>query len=300
MLRRLSEDARYRNTFLSLAGLALAMLSTLAWFGRSYYPLPSELRVDHPDHAILRASGGLGHFYGMLGAALIVLNLAYFLRKKLRFLQGRGTLRGWLVVHIATGLAGPGFVLFHSAFRVRNEVAGLAAIALAVLVVSGALGRYFYGALPHRPTGEEQDEAEARQTLVMFRSKLAQEVGGDAEAAPLLAKLRSGFAEIAPMGPLQALLRIPAILAAKRRDDRLLRAVEAELAQKPRETSQLESLAKMCRDILNGERQVAIRVAFHDLFSWWRAFHRAFAMVVIATMIVHVSVAVYYGYSWLL
>ncbi len=178
----------------------LAILASMAWHGWDYYRLDPAERFDHESHASLRASGFLGHGYGIAGTLLILANLLYFVRKHAGFLRGRGSLRAWMEVHVFAGLAGSGMIVFHSTFQARNHVAQAAAWSLSVLVVTGLVGRYVYALLPRSEAGDEATGAPER--------------------------LRS-------------------------------------------------------------------------FFVIWRALHRAFAIVMVLAMLVHVTVALYYGYSWL-
>jgi len=149
----------YRLGAIAMAVLGVGLALSMWWTGKAYYGIAPDDRFEHDSHSKLRAAGTIGHMYGIIGTVLILMNLLYFVRKKAKFMRGRGSLRAWMEVHVFAGLAGSTMIVFHSAFQVRNQVAELASISLAVLVVTGVLGRYMYGLLPHTMTGEEENEA---------------------------------------------------------------------------------------------------------------------------------------------
>ena len=88
-------------TLLLLAALA----AYLYWRGHGYYGTSIEGRFDHPDYRTLRASGPIGHGYGIVGTGLILTNLLYLVRRRLPRLS-IGSLRRWLDVHVIAGLVG--------------------------------------------------------------------------------------------------------------------------------------------------------------------------------------------------
>ncbi len=138
--------------------LSLVVLGAAWSLGHDYWPLAltgSEARFDHPDHALLRASGARGHLLGILGIGLILLNLAYLLRRHVPALRNAGALRHWMTAHVFTGVVGFGLVVFHSAFHTGNPFTAIAFGALALLVLTGVVGRTVYAAVHHDPRGEE-------------------------------------------------------------------------------------------------------------------------------------------------
>ena len=134
-------------------GLALA---TLLWalVHVDYYGLPLEERPAHPKHAFLRPARAAGLWLGIAATGLIVVNLAYLLRR-----SPRTPLR----VGLAAGLDDeprrdrhPGLPSVRRStarWHPRNTVGGQAFWALLVLLVTGAIGRYFYAYVPRAANG---------------------------------------------------------------------------------------------------------------------------------------------------
>lgn len=289
----------YRVIAIALTLFGLALVVVLWLHGRSYYRLPPVERIDHPQHERLRASGLVGHGYGIVGTFLIVLNLLYFVRKHARILRGRGNLRAWMEVHVFAGLLGSALILFHSAFQVRNQVASAASWSLVILVGTGLLGRYMYGLLPRSESGEEQKDGELSVGIGDLRRELALAAGESALARDLF-QLITPAAAVASVGPLAALGQLALLPARRVRGLLARRRVARRLAAAARLSNDDRLWIRgLAIEIERREAQRRAIVLFRDLFVWWRALHRAFAFVMVAAMLVHVGVALYYGYRWI-
>ena len=100
-------------------------LGSVAYFavgGLSYYLTPLIERPRHSLYWVLKPGGELGHTFGLIGSAMMVVMLAYSLRKRLRIFRRLGPLRIWLDYHILLGVCGPLFVILHSSFKVGGLV----------------------------------------------------------------------------------------------------------------------------------------------------------------------------------
>lgn len=102
--------------------------------------------------ALAAASRGrppLTYEAGWLGAGSMLAMQLYSVRRRLRALRHLGSLRGWLDAHVFLGLQGFALTAYHSIGV--SPSASLAAInfaLVAVVVVTGVVGRYLYGLLP--------------------------------------------------------------------------------------------------------------------------------------------------------
>ncbi len=274
---------------LMLAGLL--GVAALWWWGRAYYAADLVARLDHPDHARLRASGLIGHGYGIAGTLLILTNLLYLLRKHAGFLRGRGKLRSWMGMHVFAGLVGTGLVLLHSTFQARNDITQAAALSLLILAVTGLVGRYLYGLLPRAADGEELDEATAMARCLELRSKLAEGLREGGEAAPTLQELGLRRPEPHRSNLIMALAELPLLPLQRTRAALRRRRLVHRLAAWPEAAEVADALLRL-------ETSMRTATVFRSFFTWWRALHRAFALVMVLAMLVHVGVAVYYGYTW--
>ena len=96
-------------------------------------------------------SGLFGHALGIAGFLLMLFAETGYTWRKRVHREGGGPLRRWLQAHVFTGLVGPYLVLLHTSFRFRG-LAGIAALLVAVVVVSGLVGRFAFTAAPKHPS----------------------------------------------------------------------------------------------------------------------------------------------------
>ncbi|MGQ0793526.1 MAG: hypothetical protein ACT4NX_05490 [Deltaproteobacteria bacterium] len=93
----------------------------------------------------------MGLLYGILGLAAILLLMYYGIRKR-KYVGNVGTLKGWLSFHIYIGVLTLLIVPMHAGFKFDLNVHTLAFALMAVVVISGIFGGYFYVNFPIRFT----------------------------------------------------------------------------------------------------------------------------------------------------
>lgn len=266
-----------------LLGLLLVAIAVaLLYRGWSFYRLPLEDRVEHPEFRKLRPSGLYGNGYGWIAALLVVLNLSYLVRRRIGGTR-LGSMRIWLDAHVFTGLFAATLATFHSAFQLRTPLTSISAISLGIVVGTGLIGRFLYALAP-----------------AAHRLRLA---GALADAGHVFPGLRDAFeaAIVTLPGPavppnaslLRSLLSVPGW----RRTARARRSALALLLP-PRNT--------LTRDQRWAARELA-RVAAAEagsatltaLLRSWRGLHRFFALLMLASVLLHAGVAWHYGYRWI-
>ena len=96
------------------------------------------------DEGHLTPENGLGYWLGIVGASVMLLLLAYPLRKRLKALRGFGKLSGWFRIHMLLGLVGPALILFHCNFKLGSLNSNVALFSMLTVAASGIVGRYLY------------------------------------------------------------------------------------------------------------------------------------------------------------
>ena len=142
---------------LVLATLYAAGLGAVAWFaseGFDFYRTPLIERPRHELYWTFKPGGTLGLKFGIAGAGMMTLMLAYSLRKRWHRLRRLGPARMWLDYHIFLGVCGPLFILLHSSFKVGGLV-GLSFWSMVGVALSGVFGRYLYRKLSRGLAGDE-------------------------------------------------------------------------------------------------------------------------------------------------
>jgi len=85
-----------------------------------------------------------GFYLGVVGSVMMLLMLAYPLRKHVGFMHRWGALKNWFRIHMIMGIIGPALVLFHSTFQLRSMNATVALFSMLGVVISGIIGRFVY------------------------------------------------------------------------------------------------------------------------------------------------------------
>lgn len=89
---------------------------------------------------------GLGYALGIVGGSMMLILLAYPIRKRLRGPQARtmGTVGFWFRFHMLLGLMGPLAILYHSRFSWGALNSAVALGAMLIVAGSGLVGRFLY------------------------------------------------------------------------------------------------------------------------------------------------------------
>lgn len=286
----LEEGTGFRNAL--GIGLALALL-TLAWalWYRDYYFLPAHERPPHPHHDMLRPGLGVGLWLGIAATGLILVNLAYLLRRAPSVPFRLGSLQAWMTSHVATGVLAFLCVLLHGAMSPGDTVGGHAFWALSVLLVTGAIGRYFYAYVPRAANGRELELAEFRASLGrmseawdrgqrQFRDEARREIDALVERR----QWRGSF-----LGRAFALLGV----------ERELRRVVARIAARGHEQGVAEDQIRETQALARRAHRAALMVAhFEDLravLNTWRYLHRWVAALMVVLVVLHIGFALTYS-----
>ncbi|TNF28241.1 MAG: hypothetical protein EP329_18250 [Deltaproteobacteria bacterium] len=273
----------YSLTFAALMiGIALAL-----WLeGSSFYMTHPWDRSMHPGYDALRSGGSWGFAEAIVGTALILLNLTFMLRRRLKAMRRFGALRLWMNMHVVTGLVGPLIVVYHTAFYPRTTVAITAFVSLGVLVLTGVIGRFIYAMVPHTVAGAEMGMGELEARLTEARDHLATVARPD---DPLWQKLDQLSRQplVTPKSSLGCLLLLPYTLVATAG----LRLRLWSLRRSRRDVDWHDVY-----DIVRIRRRLHTLQLYRRLLRWWRALHRVFALVMVVTLTVHVVILMYLGY----
>jgi thioredoxin reductase/Pyruvate/2-oxoacid:ferredoxin oxidoreductase delta subunit len=277
----------------ALAAALVLALGVLAWtaFFADYYRLEPHERPGAAQHEWLRPSGAVGLAFGIGAAVLIASNLAYLVRRSRRGARIPGSLQAWMTSHVATGIGALLFVLVHSAMAPGHTVGGHAFVALAILVVTGAIGRYFYSFVPRAANGSELVLEEVRSNLAALSSEWDR--GNRAFAQRVRAEIDRLVAEGQWQGSFAR--RLVALLASQRRVSSTLARLREEAIAEGLPPAEIRSLLSLAR---RAQRTALMAAHYEDLrmiLTSWRYFHRwvALAMVLLAGL--HVAIALRYG-----
>jgi len=270
--------------------LALAMLAWTLGFSE-YYGRSLHERIGGRWHSLLRPAGPVGLASGVAAVLLVVFNLAYLVRRaelaRFRF----GSLQRWMTAHVATGVLALLFALLHAALAPRATVGGHALAALFVLVVTGAIGRYFYAFVPRAANGRELALEELHARLAQLSS------GWDRENRAFGERVRQRVQELVTGGRWRGSFarRLLALATSQRALRAALSSLESEGRGEGVPPAQLRELLGLAR---KAHRTALMASHFEDLralMASWRYLHRWVALYMVAIVVLHVVAALRYG-----
>lgn len=275
-----------------LAGFFLALMG-MAWalYYRDYYALPRSQRPASELHDLLHSSSSVGLGLGIAACLLILFNLAYLARKNPRVPFRLGPLQAWMTVHVATGILALLLVLLHAALNLENTVGGHALIALAVLVITGAIGRYFYAYVPRAANGRELAIEEVQASLTALEAEWDREdrAFGDRVRGEVDSLVQGGGWRGSFFG------RVAALWLSQRR----LSAVLGRLTDDARREGLSEDrIAGLCDLARRAQRNALAATHFEELrgiLASWRWLHRWVALLMVLLAVIHILTALRFG-----
>jgi hypothetical protein len=283
----------------SLLAVGLAAVVT-AW-GWDYYSLPPAERPSHAYHDLLHPSGRAGLIFAAYATALFVLNLGYLIRKRLinarsaaaRLGPWLGSLRVWMSLHAITGIVGGAVIVLHTAFAPSSALGILALVALAITVVSGIIGRYFYAKVPRSLEGRELELEQVRERLHAYRHQL-EDIGVSADwlypPAPLEGKDHSK----------SMAARFLAVLSGDRQSRRDYRRLRRAILAAPELHASARHILPLVRAFCRYQHWLIRCHELRHLLASWRFFHRWLAIVMLVVVAFHVGLALRFGHLWMM
>lgn len=251
--------------------IVVTIICTLYFFytGLSYYNLPLEERFFHQQHEWLKPSGIYGQGLGVIGTFLIFFGvLIYILRKRYGFLSNLIRIKYLLEFHIFLCTLGSIMILFHTSFKFGGIVS-IAFWSMTAVVLSGIIGRFIYNQIPKTIEGRAMSLKEIQQERVNIYKILTNDFGFESELAAKILQATSvrDFKQKLLKTNITARNRKKIVMAFKQ---------EKSLEKK---ISRLETMQRM--------------------FKYWHVIHMPFALIMLVIVIIHIGVAITFGYKWI-
>lgn len=285
----------HRITLIILYFLTICALIYLAYEGGVYYQLSLADRPHSPLHDSYKPSGIIGHGLGIIGSILMLVLLLYSARKRLRFMQQLGNIRYWLNYHIWMGITGPLLVVFHTAFKLGGIVS-VSFWSMIAVALSGVLGRYIYIQIPRTMTGQELSPADLERMDREFQDVLMNKFGLNEDILRLINAASDERAASAKDGFSGLLFWLMQDLSLSGRLSSVRRSIRDDARLNRHEIAQVTTIIKRKIKL---RRRAAFLSTAHSLLHHWHVLHKPFAMVMLIIMVIHVIVAVIFGYTWI-
>lgn len=246
---------------------------------------------------LFTAESDTGYWLGVAGGVGMLLLFTYPMRKHWRFMQHWGSGRIWFIVHMVLGIAGPTLILLHSTFRIGSINAGVALLSMAVVALSGVVGRFLYVRIHRDMHGERLSLAELRQNLGAQDGQ----IGTRLRFAPAVVTALDQFEStwlVAGKPTLPQLLRIAFWLPIARWRAGMLCRRELRIRMLAVATQQgwgrkefrgrLRTARTSVDEYLGRIERLAQFSAWERLFSLWHVAHVPFVYLMVISAIVHV------------
>ncbi len=267
----------------------------LIYFGYNYYSLPIEERFFSPLHNQLKPGGFIGHGLGIIGSFLMLFGVViYMVRKRVKFFHRFGILKHWLELHIFLCTLGPILIVFHTSFKFGGIVS-VSFWSMVAVFLSGIIGRFIYIRIPRTIEGVEMDLKQIQDLNDEYSVKLRNfyNVGED-----VLLKIEN-ISNRRYKGTL-TLWNISVIVIKDfftRRKD--LREIIKLLKKSDVTKRRISEIKKLVKNKILLNNRVEYLQALQNVFKLWHIIHLPFAIIMLIIMVVHIGVAVAFGYTWI-
>lgn len=271
----------------ALATVGISAYIFVGLDGWQYYTTPAAVRGYTAGHQLLRPAGRVGHLFGVLGFLMMLVPVAYAMRKKIRRLRDVGSMKTWLEVHVFCGVIGPVFVTFHTSFKFGGIVS-VAYWSMIAVVLSGFVGRYLYMRIPRSLRGLELGQAD----LDRRAGELGRALSDAAVPDRLLHAIDTFEQRVVPATEVSYL----ALFAGDgqlRREVARFRAEVTAIDGAPDVHEEVIAIATERATLL---RRTAYLRKTKRLFDLWHVFHMPLVYVMFAIVVGHVVLTLYMGY----
>jgi Fe-S-cluster-containing hydrogenase component 2 len=175
---------RYAPLLFWVIGLGAFLVALTEILLRTYVPsmsyMFSELRVlseyaGLPDSAVIekviyRPGSELSVYCGVVGAGLMVIAAIYPIFRRVTMFRWLASNTMYFDFHLMAGTIGPMFIILHCALRLDSWVSA-AFWSMAIVVISGFVGRYLYTQVPALSSGVELEELDHERAFHIARQQ---------------------------------------------------------------------------------------------------------------------------------
>jgi hypothetical protein len=280
--------------YISLLVITVILVTViLAINGSDYYLTPLYERHAHAKYDSLKPTGTLGHGIGIAGSFLIITGVfGYMARKRFRRLSRIGLLKHWLEFHIFLCSLGPILILFHTSFKFGGIIA-ISFWSMVIVVISGIIGRYIYLQIPRTIEGRELTMNELTKMEQNLGSILNNDIGTHAEIFPLL---KIGPETLQSINHRSHLISLFRHIFYKRK---LIRQMSRKLKETKIPGRQSRRIMRIFKSKITLSRRIYYLTVMQKLFRYWHVAHLPFAMTMFVIMMIHIAVAILFGYIWI-
>jgi hypothetical protein len=237
---------------------------------------------------------GIGYALGLVGGVMMLILIAYPLRKKWQFMQRWGQLRYWFWLHMVFGVLGPVLVIYHTGFHVGSLNAAVALVCMLIVALSGVTGRFIYRHIHHGLYGGKATLAELQAVFASAEVS----VHRIPDLVPRIEPTLQAFARAATGQLDSRLARLWRFLTLGYQATRIHRTCVKELRGLLRQHAavmneeQLRRHRREAQALIEAYLEQAQRVAqfqtYERLFSAWHVLHIPLVYMLFISAVIHV------------
>ena len=283
----------HRIYIFTLVAITVAIFFAIAIYGVGYYSTGFSERHFHAQNELLKPTGFVGHGIGIAGSTLMVIGVfGYMARKRFRSLSRIGVLKYWLEFHIFLCTLGPILVLYHTTFKFGGIVA-VSFWSMVAVVVSGIIGRFIYLQIPRTIQGRELSLSDLSGLESDLFTEMQEQYKVNYE---LIAQLNIALSNSGSEENVNFILRI---FKRFRFERKLMKQVRKELKTQQLKGRDYRKVVQLFKSKILLNRRIAWLSTMQDFLRYWHVAHLPFALIMLVIMIVHIIVAVLFGYKWI-
>jgi hypothetical protein len=276
--------------------VATAIVGGAGIYGADFYLTAAKERPFHPQYELLKPTGLIGHGYGIIGSLMIITGvLLYSGRKRLRVLSSVGKIKYWLEFHIFLCLTGPALVLYHTTFKFGGLVA-VSFWSMVAVVLSGVVGRYLYVQIPKGIQGNELTMNELIVQSKSLSDRLQKEYGMTPALIARVDAIGKSSKPAAQMSTLEVLMYFVMSDLARRIH---MRRIASALQRENLHQTAIHHILVLGNARLVLARRIAFLERLRRIFHLWHVIHMPFSIIMFAILLIHVGVAIAFGYRWI-
>ena len=258
--------------------IALAAIY-LAYLGYSYYSSPLEERFYNSQHEFLKPSGILGHGLGIIGTLMILTGVSlYIARKRFNFLVKYLRLKHLLEFHIFLCTLGPVLILFHTAFKFGGIVS-VAFWSMVAVVISGVIGRFIYIQIPRTIEGRELSLNELQNMRTDLAALFREKFNLKADVTDSITTITNS--------------------QKNESNNNIVRNLKTLLKENKISRPDRKSIIKIVKNEISLSGKISRLQKMQSLFKYWHVAHLPFALIMLIIAVIHVVIAVIFGYKWI-
>ncbi len=237
----------------------------------------------HRDDLWFTPKHGFGYALGIIGGSMMLILLAYPLRKRSRTRsKAAGTIGFWFRFHMLLGLIGPLAILYHSRFSWGALNSAVALGAMIIVASSGLVGRFFYSRVHRGYSGRKLELRSLKEEMDGLLVQLEQRGFSHADAIARLQPFEERAVRAGSAFWSSASAVISLGIATRRTERQLLKDLPKGADRR------IVALRASLAEFFEAVRRAA-EFAFYDrLLRLWHLLHLPLFFLLVAAAILHV------------